>query len=411
MPNNRWDDDHIENLLRDFPTIRDDRTKEEVYSRLDKKAVVKKQPKRWLPLLVAALAFITIGFLVASILNQNGIDSAFTLNEQNTESTADEAQEASTEEAESADSPKEESSDSAGSDGQEPAASEESATTYQDDNPQSARTAVYEEELEGFTLFTIGLTENAMVIPVGFLIPDAQIASDFGNTTPNSVELYNKYASQIDEKAIGFNEYHPYLGQLSMEGRTVKHLLPADHQYDLASASYEVYIASLQETFTDADEILIQNEDGTPANFDQIGPMEPVKPAVENVAYYAHTTDGGETYLVPGYNMPHATAKEAVEALKSAPSDLHQNTIPETIDYTVTETDTSVTIEFAAEFDFGSLEEAEGARMLESLALTAKAFDKTVQLENTKQQEWSGLDLSRPLPEPVAPNGAAWKVK
>ncbi|HSP22304.1 MAG TPA: GerMN domain-containing protein [Planococcus sp. (in: firmicutes)] len=411
MPNNRWDDDHIENLLRDFPTIRDDRTKEEVYSRIDKKAAVKKQPKRWLPLLVAALAFITIGFLVASILSQNGIDNAFMPNEEHAESTADKAQDASTEEAESPEAAGEESNGSASSDGQEPAATEESATAYQDENPQSAHSAVYEEQLEGFTLFTIGLTENAMVIPVGFLIPDMLIANDFGNTAPNSVELYNQYASQIDEPAIGFNEYHPYLGRLSVEDGTVKHILPADHQYDLASASYEVYIASLQATFTDAKEILIQNEDGTPADFDQIGPMEPVKPAVENVAYYAHTTAGGETFLVPGYNMPHATAKEAVEAMKTAPSDLHQNTIPESVDYTVTETDTTVTIQFTAQFDFGSMEEVDGARMLESLALTAKAFDKSAQLENTKQQEWSGFDLSRPLPEPVAPNGAAWKVK
>lgn len=410
MPNNRRDDDHIEKLLRDFPAIRDDRTKEEVYSRIGKKAAVKKQPKRWLPLLVAILAFITIGFLVASILNQNGIDSALTPNEEHAESTADKAQDASTT-TETTETTEEEASDGASSDGQEPAATEESATVYQEENPQSAHSAVYEEDLDGFTLFTIGLTENAMVIPIGFLIPDAQIANDFGNMAPNSVELYNQYASQIDEQAIGFNEYHPYIGRLSMEGGTVKHVLPVDHQYDLASASYEVYIASLQATFTDAEEILIQNEDGTPADFDQIGPMSPVNPAVENVAYYGHTTAGGEIFLVPGYNMPHATAKEAVEALKSSPSDLHQNTIPETVDYTVTETDTTVTIQFTAQFDFESMEEVEGARMLESLALTAKAFGKSAQLENTKQQEWSGFDLSRPLPEPVAPNGAAWKVK
>lgn len=406
MPNDKWDDDHIENLLRDFPTIRDNRTKEEVSRRLDKKTVVKKRPTPWLPLLVAALAFITISFLAASVLNQNGIDNAFMFGEESGEQSADKAQDA-------ASSTMEEGAvegDTGGSD--ENGAMEESApATFPDEEPQSARTALYEEEMAGFTLFTIGLTENAMVIPMGFLIPDAQITADFGDVVPNSVDLYNQYAGQIDEPGMGFNEYHPYLGRLSSDGGTVKHVLPVDHQYDLASASYNVYMASLRETFADADSIVVQNEDGTPADFNQIGPVAPFTPAIENLAYYAYATARGETFLVPGYNMPHATAKEAFEALHSAPSDLLQNTIPETVDYTVVETESIVTIQFAAPFDFDAIEEAEGVRMLESLALTAKAFGKEAQLENTMQSEWNGFELSRPLPTPIVPNATAWRVK
>ncbi len=406
MPNNKWDDDNIENLLRDFPTIRDNRTKEEVYSRLDQKTIVKKRPKPWLPLLVAALAFVTISFLVASILNQNGIDSASMFEMQDGERYEDKAGDAST-------SIMEEGASEEGNDRmQESEAVEESAPSIsQNENSQAARTGLYEEELAGYTLFTIGLTENAMVIPVGFLIPEEQIADDFGQKIPNSVDLYNQYASQIDEQGLGFNEYHPYLGRLSMENGIVKHVLPNDHQYDLASASYNVYISSLQETFNDAESIVVQNEDGTPANFNQVGPLEPIKPAVGNMAYYAYTTTAGETFLVPGYNMPHATATDAIKALNAPPSDLLQNTIPETSKYAVTETSSLVTVQFTGQFDFGSIEEAEGVRMLESLALTAKAFGKDVQLENTVQMEWNGFDLSQPLPIPVVPNGAAWHIK
>ncbi len=403
MPNNKWDDDHIENLLRDFPTIRDNRTKEEVYSRLDKKKVAKKRPKPWLPLLVAALAFVTIGFLVASVLNQNGIDSAFTFGEGN---SADKEQDADTSIMEKG------TSEPGNSGSNESGAMEESApANVQDDSTQATRTALYEEETDGYTVFTIGLTENAMVIPVGFLIPNARIAEDFENTVPNSVDLYTQYANEIDERGMGFDEYHPYAGRLSKDGNTVKHILPADHQYDLASASYNVYIASLRETFTDADSIVIQKEDGTAANFNQVGPLSPLKPAVENVAYYAYVTASGETFLVPGYNMPHESAIEAFEALKSSPSDLLQNTIPEAVDYTISETESLVTVQFTSQFDLGSLEEVEGVRMLESLALTAKAFGKNVQVDNTEQLEWNGFDLSQPLPTPVAPNSSPWQVK
>src|SRR5699024_12589855 len=78
MPNNKWTDDSIEDLLKDFPAIKDHRPKEEVYNRLVQKEKSPKRPKKWLPLLAAALAFITIGILVAAIINQNGIDSAQT---------------------------------------------------------------------------------------------------------------------------------------------------------------------------------------------------------------------------------------------------------------------------------------------------------------------------------------------
>lgn len=407
MPNNKWDDDHIEDLLRDFPTIRDHRTKEEVQSRLATKEPVQTQPKRWLPYLVAALAFITISFLVASILTQSGRDSASFFSTSHDEAAEEsEAESAATGADNNAIEPAEEEAASEGGSG-----SEESAEAFIVENNESGRTAVYESDEEGFTPFSIGLTENAVVIPVTFLIPDEQIAEDFPDGSPNSVDLYNEYASEIDEQAIGFTEYHPYLGTLSMEGDTVKHVLPSDHQYDQASASTQVYIASLKETFKDAERIMIVNEDGTPVDFSQVGPMEPVEVQEENLVYYAYTTGAGETYLVPAHGMPEPTVTEAIEALKTSPSDLHQGTIPEDSEFKVTESDDLVTVEFSTVFDFDSLDKPEADRMLDSLALTAKSFGKKVQLNNTKQDNWAGFDLTKPLPEPVAPNEAAWKTK
>lgn len=401
MPNNKWDDEHIENLLRDFPTIKDHRTKEEVQRRFEKKAPLQSQPKRWLPYLVAALAFITISFLVASILDQNSRDSALF------STSSDEAAEGSDAESTAAtdaggEAPAEES---------EGGSEESSENAFTINNQESARTAVYAGDEEGFTPFSIGLTENALVIPVTFLIPDQQIAEDFPDTTPTSVDLYNKYASEIDEQSIGFTDYHPYLGTLSMEGDTVKHVLPSDHQYDQASASIEVYIASLKETFRDAKTIVVENGDGTPVEFSQVGPLEPIDAQEGNLAYYAHTTEAGETYLVPAYGMPQASAKEAIEALQSSPSDLHVGTIPEDSEITVTEADELVTVQFTTEFDLESLDGPAADRLLDSLALTAKSFGKRVQVDNTKQDQWAGFDLSEPLPEPVAPNEAQWKSK
>jgi hypothetical protein len=398
MPNNKWDDEHIENLLRDFPKIKDYRAKEEVQSRLEKKQPVQSQPKRWLPYLVAVLAFITISFLVASILDQNSRDGALfgAVSEESAESTA-------ASDSEGGAQPEEESEGEGGS--------AESANSFTIENQEAGRTAVYESDKKGFTPFSIGLTENALVIPVTFLIPDQQIAEDFPGKTPTSVDLYNKYASEIDEQAIGFTDYHPYLGTLSMEGDTVKHVLPSGHQYDQASASIEVYIASLKETFKDAKRIRVENEDGSPVEFSQVGPLEPIDVQEGNLVYYAHTTESGETYLVPGHGMPEASASEAIQALKTSPSDLHQGTIPEDSEITVTESGDLVTVDFTTEFDLEALDGPSADRLLDSLALTAKSFGKKVQLNNTKQGEWAGFDLSEPLPEPIAPNEAQWKSK
>ena len=44
--------------------------------------------------------------------------------------------------------------------------------------------------------FHIGLVEAANVIPLTFLIPESLVQSDFPEGNPNSIDLYNKYASE-----------------------------------------------------------------------------------------------------------------------------------------------------------------------------------------------------------------------
>lgn len=398
MPHNNWDDEHIENLLRDFPAIRDDRPKEEVYQRLAQKEPVRKRQKQWLPLLVAALAFITIGILVASILNQNGIDSS--QNEQSTESGSDQSAASTAESAEDR------------SIQEENAATGDAATSIMEsEDAGSGQVSVYEGDLEGHTLFTIGFTENAFVIPLSFLIPDSQIMEDLGKDNPNSVELYNQYASEIDEQALGFDEYHPYVGKIAMGSEGAEHVLPKDHQYDLASASIGVYTATLKETFRDAGQVAVLNEDGSPVEFDQIGPMEPVVTDVKNVAFYAYTTAAGETFLAPGYGMPFETATEAFQAMKDSPNDFQKSTLPDGTDFSITETDDLVQIEFQSPFDFSAMEEVDAKRMIESLAMTAKSYGKQVQLANTEQPQWLGYDFTVPLETPVATNNTPWTIK
>ncbi|MBT2569470.1 hypothetical protein [Planococcus sp. ISL-110] len=397
MPNDKWTDESIEDLLKGFPAIKDNRTKEEVYSRLAQKQQVQKRPKKWLPLLVAALAFITVGILVASIISQNGIDTAQNKQGSSGESattTDDQAQE-----------------EAAGLPEAEESASEETGqfSTAQVEGP--VRTAVYEETIGDQTLMTIGLTENAFVVPVSFLIPYQQVAVAFGDETPSSLDLYQEYADKIDETQLGFDEYHPYIGTLEKTAGGIRHLLPQDHQYDLASASVGVYFNTLSETFSDAPKIEVVNEGGSAAEFSEIGPVEPIVPMQENIAYYSFESSNGKVYLVPGYDMPFAEVSEAIGALTESPNDFYGATVPQNVEIQVSEAEDLVQVEFQDSLDLNSLDPLEAVRMLESFALTADAFGKSIEVEGVQPKTWNGFDFSQPLPIPVAPNLLEWPIQ
>ncbi|ANU22982.1 hypothetical protein [Planococcus donghaensis] len=399
MPNNKWTDESIEDLLKDFPAIKDNRPKEKVYNQLVQKEPVQKRPNRWLPLLVAALAFIAVGLLVSSIINQNGNDSA-----QNSESSADNSNDGA------------EMKTQEGLEEQEglPAAEEsgaENADSYSTAQVDGTfRTAVYEEMIGDQTLMTIGMTENAFVIPVSFLIPNEEITKTFEGSIPTSLELYQEYADDLDEVALGFDNYHPYVGTLEEMATGIRHVLPQDHQYDLASASIGVYMNTIKETFNDVAEIDVTNEDGSPAEFSQVGPLEKIVPEVENLAYYAYQTTQGEIYLAPGYDMPFDSAEKAIMALAVNPNDIYQPTIPQDWEFQVSETDKLVQIEFTNNVDLESVDKIEAVRMLESFVLTADAFGKEVVVKGMRQENWNGFNFSEPIPIPVAPNLLPWPL-
>lgn len=399
MPNKQWDDDQIESMLKEFPQIKDERSKEEVYMRLNQVAPVKKKPKRWLPFLVAALAFITVGVLIASIISQNGMNSAS--DSSGSESSKDEAVTSDANNVNEQAIPEAESSEGASS--IESFGGEESGEA-------SGIQAIYEDDLNGNTLFTIGLNENAFVIPVSFLIPNEQIAQDFSQASPSSIDMYNRYAGQLDEQALGFDEYHPLLGELSENGRVAEHVLPADHQYDMASASIEVYTRTLQETFKDMDEIRVIDEQGNPAEFDQVGAMEPILTAPEKHAYYSYTAADGNVYSVPDYGMVYESASDALASLENSPNDFLESSILQDVEYEVVENDESITINFSEPLDFSSFDEQAVRKMIENFSLTAKSFEKPVELAGMAQNEWQEFNFQEPLPVPEAANELQWPL-
>lgn len=399
MSNDKWTDKSIEDLLNDFPAIKDNRSKEKIYSQLIDKKKGQKRPKNWLPLLVAALAFIAFGILISSIISQNGLDSARNKDSSNGESTESAA--TSTDNSQQADSSSE----------AEESGTEESDQFSAAQADEVLRTAVYEETIGNQTVMTIGLTENAFVVPVSFLIPEDRIAEAFGDLMPSSLDLYQQYADDIDETQLGFDEYHPYLGDLEKTAKGIRHILPQDHQYDLSSASIGVYFNTLSETFPDVAEITVVNEDGSAAEFSQVGSVEAISPEQKGIAYYSFATINGEIYLAPGYDMPFASATEAIEALAQSPNDFYKSTIPQNVDFQLSETEDLVQIDFEGLVDLETLDRLEAVRMIESFALTADSFDKKIEVKGLQSDSWNGFDFNQPLPVPLAPNLLEWPIQ
>lgn len=390
MPNDKWNDEEIENLLRDFPKIQDRRPKAEVYKKLSHKEQTPKQPKRWLPLLVAIVAFLSISVLVVSLLQQNGTDSSSSSSESSDAESTMSTDEAQTEQTEQAERETQES---------------DGAASLAAEDPQVQRSAVYESEIDGAHVFRIGLAYNGYVVPISFVIPSQDMEE------PAALELYEAFAGQIDETGLGFDEYHPYEGELQQNGSTISHFLPDGQTYDQGSSSTLLYLNSLKETFMDQQEIRVLNEDGEAAQLSHVGTVEPLVPGEQGQSFYLLASSTGDWHLAPAYGMSPGNVKEALLSLQQSPNDDYRSPVPEEINYRVEVDGTNADLIFEEPLDLDALDEAEAMQMVESMALTAQSYGSSLTLSNTEQTEWAGFDFSGELELPVSPNRIDWPKK
>lgn len=402
MGNHEWDDEKIEQLLSNAPKIRDERSKEEILSRLkhDPRLTMperKKTRRKWVPASISAAAVVTMAILVSSFFN--GTDSV--------------PQQAGMEDhaAEST-----ESSDSGNvkmfmEESPQPAERETEtnsiASTMEEEDLTLPRMAVYPSDLDAYGEFRLALSSQAEAIPVTFLISKEKIAEDFGDNWPSDLELYRKYADAINENAFGFSEYHPMVGEFKEENGLIIHTLPKGHPYDQGGATESQYFQTLEWTFSeDYDLLKVINEDGTDAFFAHMGQLKPMPldNPFEKSAYFLYTLENNQPLLVPWAGMGFEDLQSALEEMKSAQSDFFQPVIPKSLNFTVSENNDVATITFDKTLDLEAMDQMDAGRMLDGILLTAASFDLKVKFENVQQTEWNGFDFTEPLPQPIGPN-------
>lgn len=391
MKNEKWDDQQLEELLSKAPKIQDHRSKEDVFARLKEAGAFEEEPvqlskkKKRNPFmlfgLTAALTFITFGGVYYFSQNSSEEKSVSMFDEESSnkqEQTLDTAENT--------------------------AEIEEMAIRAIPE--EDIRTSVYEEQLEEASAFHIGLAGNdAESVPVTIVIPKEKLVEDFGKEAPTQVEMYNKYASKLDEQAAGFNELHPVKGKIEERGKTVTHTLPADHGYDVSSGAAAVYTGMLTDTFSkNYDKAIMQNQDGTPVTFKEVGtPSEPLD--LKNASHYSYFLDEQESgiFLAPNFRQTFQTVTEALEYMKVEENDIYKTAILPGVDYKVTDGNV-VKVTFTAPLDLETVDSQQAMQMIEAMLLTASGFNKQILFENIVQTEWRGFYFADPLPKPVGPN-------
>lgn len=398
MNHEHWDEDRIEELLKNVPKIHDVRSKEEVFERLKRDGVFDEEPPKnspiikkktkMMPWLIAACAALFAAVLIPSLTN-NSMEEQAILNSEQDDSSGDQ------QEMETFALPND--------------MEEKENFAPMSTSDADIKTAVYPEQLEGNTLFKIGLaSDEAESIPVTILIPNEKIVEDFGKDNPTQVELYNEYAPQLNEKLLGFNEYHPYVGEITESEGKVIHKLPNNHPYDEDAATY---YATLTDTFSDYSEMEIVDENSEPVILEDIGEEYTLlTEKSKQHSYFKYVQNDGSEFLAPNFRETYSTVEEAMEALKVSTNDIYKSVILPNADYSVSVNHDVVIITFKNRLDLFEYNQVEAMQMIEAMLLTAAGFNKSVQFENIVQTEWEGFDFTKPLPIPVGPNELPYTV-
>ncbi|WP_313891020.1 hypothetical protein [Psychrobacillus sp.] len=419
MSDFKKENDALDELLSSMPKFTDHRSKEDVYNRVKeemedsskphKRKTIGSTSTKWMPITASIASVLLLTFLVTSFLNDKETSmSKFEMSDQleNKEAAPQATRSMENQDSNKAAVTTEEASES-------PAIATFSMPTIEL-APVEQTNAVYANQLNGGTVFHFSFIENALSVPVTIVIPKEQMELDFPNTTPNSLELYERYASMIDEEALGFDAYHPYKGYFVAEGKMLKQHLPVDHGYDYAPGVSAPYWSSLNEIFTDFDELMRVNEDGTAIYWAETGILNepsPLNGAQAHQSYFKYISLNKETYLSSNFGKRFDTLSEAFSNMKTPENDIYFSVIPNEVTYSYKDDKGIAVISFDKPLDLATMDSNDVDLMIEAFALTAASFGSEVKLENIVQTEWNEFDLTKELPVPSGPNGFILNMK
>lgn len=279
------------------------------------------------------------------------------------------------------------------------------------------KSSVYESDLENGAnvIFKMGMiSEEGLSIPVTYVISKEKLIQDFGTSEVSQYDMYMRYGTSLNEEGLGYVDYHPYKGILSVDEESKVLTFRFDEEsislYDSGTASTEIFKNSLIDTFGSSyGSIKFENSSGDYYLFSHEGEGSEklnlnLGSEGKGHAYYKYDLNNGNSYIGTNFGTTYDNVTDALLIMKVTPNDLYDSLIPKGIDFTVDDKGKQVIITFKEELDLSSYSNKEVLGLIEGLNLTVTDFNKTLKLENIKQSVWQDIDLTTELPNVLGAN-------
>ncbi|MGD7045467.1 hypothetical protein [Jeotgalibacillus proteolyticus] len=286
----------------------------------------------------------------------------------------------------------------------EPKSEEEQSEENQDaavqtpaEEDPSQRTSLFPAEAAGHTyLKTALVTEEGYVIPFTFLLPD-KVNED------NAVNLYNRWANEIDEEGMGFINYHPVANHLTeTEQNGINGVIDSNIQNSFSPDLTEQVLSQTfgSENYTG---FTFVNEEGDKINFDEEVEQE-IPLNNDNKGYYLFKDErNSQIYFVQSEKSFETIEDAFMEMQQDNPNKDFKKALPEDLTIETAHENDSLTVTPSEQINEYSVEEKN--RFIEAVLLTAESFGvQEVLFENITDRDDLGFDLEKPLTVPVGPN-------
>ncbi|WP_226526609.1 hypothetical protein [Metabacillus niabensis] len=389
MKKREWNEEQLQQLLQQLPSVRDKQSKKELYQNIYYKDHYKKKRRIWVAPTVATIAVLFILALISPILFQS-------ITRTNEKNALDMASTSSSE-----------SIKAENNSGQELQMTESSIA--EDRNNEKVELSRKEIEQETFVtnaddsanIITVGLTDESLqnIIPVSF-------KEEAGKEELDQIETFNpdRFAEKLGPLRIALTNT-----DLEEENNDEIIINYKSNNGNITGSGSEVaYKESIIETFRwlgyKKANLFTNGVEGIEfSNYGQEEELEITE--TRNKAYLVYQYDESKAKLLVPTPESLPTIEEAIDIMKKGIDEQElKPSIQEHIgEIDIKEDGERLEIDFTENANVENNEES--IIMLESILLTAKDFGyETVQFNGTKEKEIGVMDVSRPLEVPFSPN-------
>ncbi|MCM3440840.1 hypothetical protein AB3Z07_16810 [Metabacillus halosaccharovorans] len=389
MKKREWNEEQLQQLLQQLPSVRDKQSKKELYQKIYYKDHYKKKRRIWVAPTVATIAVLFILALTSPLLYQS-------ITSTNEENAMDMASTSSSE-----------STKAENNSGQELQMAESSIAEDRDnENVALSRKEIEQETFvtdadDSANIITVGLTDESLqnIIPVSF-------KEEAGKEELDQIEAFNpdKFAEKLGPLRIA-------LTNTDLEEENNDEIIinyKSDNGSITGSGSEVAYKESIIETFRwlgyKKANLFTNGAEGIEfSNYGQEEELEITE--TRNKAYLVYQYDESKAKLLVPSPESLPTIEEAIDIMKKGIDEQElKPSIQEHIgEINIKEDGEQLEIDFTQNANVENNEES--IIMLESILLTAKDFGyETVQFNGTKEKEIGVMDVSRPLEVPFSPN-------